>query len=107
MVMAALHWIQSAENGGEHDETSVNLACIVVVIIRVSVRKKDKVADRRGAEWCVIVVVCHCCDVSCGDAGNSPTNVRHTNILRVICGSHTGVAKHSGLWDGCNAVWLG
>jgi hypothetical protein len=58
MVMAALHWTQSAENGGEHDETSVNLACILVGIIRVSVRQKDKVADRRGAECCVIVVLC-------------------------------------------------
>jgi hypothetical protein len=97
MVMAALHLTQSAENGSEHDETSVTLACIVVGIIRVSVRKKDKVADRRGAEWCVIVVVCHCCGVSCGAAGNSPPNVRHMNILHVICGSHTGVAKNSGL----------
>jgi hypothetical protein len=52
-------------------------------------------------------VLCHRCDVSCGDTGNSPTNLRYTNILHVICGSHTGVSKYSGLWDGCNAVWLG
>lgn len=61
-------------------------------------RQKNKVANRE---------VCHYCDVSCGDAGNSPTNLRYTNILRVIGGSHTGAAKHSGLWDGCNAVRLG
>jgi len=30
--MTALHWAQSAENGSEHDETSINLACIVVGI---------------------------------------------------------------------------
>jgi hypothetical protein len=101
-VMAALHWTQSAENGCEHDEISVNLAYIVVGIIRVSVRQKDKVADGRGAEWFVIVMMC--CDVSCGDASNSPTNLRYMNILHVIWGSHTGVAKHSGLWDGCSAV---
>jgi hypothetical protein len=58
MVVAALHWTQTAENGSEHDETSVNLACIVVGIVRVCVRQKDKVADRRGAECCVIVVMC-------------------------------------------------
>jgi len=74
------------------------VAFIAVGIIRVSVRQKDKVADRE---------VCHCCDVSCGDAVNSPTNLRYTNILHVTGGSHTGVAKHSGLWDGCNAVMLG
>jgi hypothetical protein len=74
----------------EHDETAVNLACIVVGIIRVSVRQKDKVVDRRGAEWYVTVVMCHYCGVS----GSSP---RYTDILQVIFGSHPGVARHSGL----------
>jgi hypothetical protein len=47
----------------EHDETAVNLACVVVGVIRVSVRQKDEVVDRSCAEWCVIVVVCRCCGV--------------------------------------------
>ena len=98
MVMAACHWTQSAENDNERDETSINLPCIVVGIVRVSVRQKDEVADREA---------CHCPGMFCGDAGSSVTNLRYRNILHVTGGSHTGVAKHSGLWDGCDAVWLG
>ena len=34
-------------------------------------RQKDEVVDRE---------VCHCCDMSCGDAGNSPANLMYTTF---------------------------